>query len=416
MKNVSSNPLITVIIPTRERADTLLFAIKTALDQESDSYEVLVSDNFSQDNTKEVVQSFYDRRLVYVNTGRRLSMSDNWEFALERARGEYVVFIGDDDAVMPGAIDKLQTFIQDNVSLVYYWFTHNYIWPMYGKMAYVNRLVSNRRPFEVDMEKEARYIASTGGISSLYPLPTLYHGAVAKRLLDMIREQTGRVFHTLEPDFFIFMTMPAFTSKAVNVGYPVTVLGYSKEANSSFHIVKDGIAKVENYIQEYGDYKVHPALLFPGIPIRVILGYDVILAAMDKIPQFYGGVQFNYNLMWACLLRGAKSGGYEFNLKKILQERQHLQQYHLSLVRVVFYFVAYKFLSLCHRMLKKKKSMYSPESAPDNISDFVKQLEGARKGKEDTPPLEPTGCEGKGKFVRFIEFIAEFLLVKRVRR
>ena len=101
MDNQHTKPFISVIIPTRERADTLLFAIKTAFDQNSDDYEVIVSDNFSQDNTKEVVESFSDPRLVYVNSGRRLSMCDNYEFGLEHARGEYIIFIGDDDAIMP---------------------------------------------------------------------------------------------------------------------------------------------------------------------------------------------------------------------------------------------------------------------------------------------------------------------------
>src|SRR5215207_8249326 len=112
----SAEPLISLIIPTRERAETLFFALQTALDQVSDSYEVIVSDNFSQDNTEQVVRNFNDPRLRYFNTGKRLSMSDNWEFALGKARGEYIVYIGDDDAMMPGGINRLETLIQERQS------------------------------------------------------------------------------------------------------------------------------------------------------------------------------------------------------------------------------------------------------------------------------------------------------------
>ncbi len=43
------DPLISVIVPTRERAETLVFTLRSAIDQELTSYEVVVSDNFSQD-------------------------------------------------------------------------------------------------------------------------------------------------------------------------------------------------------------------------------------------------------------------------------------------------------------------------------------------------------------------------------
>ena len=140
--NQTSKILISLIIPTRERVETLPFAIKTALDQKSCNYEVLVSDNFSADNTKEVVQSFNDSRLIYINTGKRLSMCDNFEFALEHARGKYVIFIGDDDGVMPGAIDKLETTIQSKPSSVYCWPKPIYLWPKNDKSAVVWSLPS----------------------------------------------------------------------------------------------------------------------------------------------------------------------------------------------------------------------------------------------------------------------------------
>src|SRR5687767_10792326 len=102
-----TRPLLSLIVPTRERARTLAFTLATALDQASGNYEVVVSDNASADDTEAVVRAIGDRRLRYFNTGRRLSMCDNYEFALENARGDYVIIIGDDDAVMPAGVDFL---------------------------------------------------------------------------------------------------------------------------------------------------------------------------------------------------------------------------------------------------------------------------------------------------------------------
>src|SRR5207253_431279 len=103
----SIRPLISIIIPTRERVETLRATLSTALDQKSDQIEILVADNASSDGTQSFVASVRDSRVRYVNSGRRVSMSANWEIALEHASGEYLLIIGDDDAILPGAIDRL---------------------------------------------------------------------------------------------------------------------------------------------------------------------------------------------------------------------------------------------------------------------------------------------------------------------
>ena len=85
------NPVISLIIPTRERADTLKHTLQSALNQSSTDYEIVVCDNNSQDDTKQVVKGFADSRIIYLNTGKRLSMVDNWNYALTYARGDYVI-------------------------------------------------------------------------------------------------------------------------------------------------------------------------------------------------------------------------------------------------------------------------------------------------------------------------------------
>ena len=80
----SPAPLLSLIIPTRERAETLAFTLATALEQQSRDYEIIVSDNASADHTKAVVDKLDDARIHYFNTGQRLSMCGNYEFALER--------------------------------------------------------------------------------------------------------------------------------------------------------------------------------------------------------------------------------------------------------------------------------------------------------------------------------------------
>ena len=63
-----SRPRFSVLIPTRERADTLYHALRTCLDQDFDSFEVVVSDNCSSPATREVVERLASPRLKYVRS------------------------------------------------------------------------------------------------------------------------------------------------------------------------------------------------------------------------------------------------------------------------------------------------------------------------------------------------------------
>ncbi len=81
-----SAPRFSVVIPTRERADTLRFALRTCLDQAFDDYEVIVSDNFSSPATRGVVDEAAAPKVRYVRTPEPVAMSTNWEFAVAHAR------------------------------------------------------------------------------------------------------------------------------------------------------------------------------------------------------------------------------------------------------------------------------------------------------------------------------------------
>ena len=165
------NPLLSVIIPTRENAETLPYTLRTALDQTSRNFEVIVSDNFSQDNTAQIVKSFSDPRIRLINPGRRLSMCDNWDFALLHAAGDYVMFSGDDDAIAPGALDKLEASIRTTHCLVYCWPRPVYNWPMDGQPARVFHLPPTTQASQVNLQNLARVVVSRGGRLETVPHP-----------------------------------------------------------------------------------------------------------------------------------------------------------------------------------------------------------------------------------------------------
>jgi len=363
-------PLVSVIIPTRERADTLAFTLATALDHQSRDYEVVVSDNASADHTRTVVERFQDGRIQYFNTGRRVSMCGNYEFALEQARGDYVIYIGDDDAVIPGALDQLLArFRVAQEQVIHMWPLHIYDWPVDGKPAHVAYLAPVREPTELDLKAKARFVVSVGGWR-YGDLPSPYHCAIPKRILDAIRQRTGKVFHSTQPDVFTAMAIPAFADRAINLGQTVTLNGRSARSNGLGFVQRSALANIERFIREYGDYRFHPTL-YPGVPGAANMIPDAVLMARDLFPEVYGGVDFNYSAMWAyiCRLRFVSH-------RDVLRQRAGIRRQH------PFRISSFLSMSAVHELSAVRRTMLNRimplgsfrQHTPDNIHDFVRAL------------------------------------------
>jgi len=377
-------PLITIAIPTRERADTLKFSLATVLSQENNNFQVIVSDNFSQDNTKEVVEDFADCRITYVNTGRRLSMCDNWDFALKHVQGEYVIFIGDDDGLMPRAINRLEELIKTMPSPIYCWDYHEYIWPIEGNPPKIISIAPGHSAYEIDLNRLVRFSLKWGGIRQ-GRLPKVYHAAVSTSLLDTIREKTGRVFHSQAPDFFTAYALPAFSNRAVNVGVALTVAGYSGKSNSGTATSKDGDDNWQTFVREYGTYQFH-STLFPDAPFIINHIQDSVLVAMDMFPEYYGNIRFNYDAMWACMVW---SDRYRNTLSvaenklisafHLISNRKKLRVYHpFNVARFLFYYfigALLTFRAVLKRKIRQRKINKSVNYCPQNIKDFVQLAE-----------------------------------------
>jgi glycosyltransferase involved in cell wall biosynthesis len=89
---------VSIIIPTYNRAERLKKAIESALEQDYENLEVLVSDNNSTDNTQDIVEEFFsDNRFIYNKNDTNIGMIFNWRKGLELSSGDYFLLLSDDD-------------------------------------------------------------------------------------------------------------------------------------------------------------------------------------------------------------------------------------------------------------------------------------------------------------------------------
>jgi glycosyltransferase involved in cell wall biosynthesis len=117
-----AKPLVTVIIPTFNRAPLVGRAIRSVLSQTWQDWELLVVDDASTDGTEEAVRSFSDARIQYLRHDRNQRVSAARNTGIRVARGEYVSFLDDDDEWLPEKLAKeLEVFRNSDpeVGLVY---------------------------------------------------------------------------------------------------------------------------------------------------------------------------------------------------------------------------------------------------------------------------------------------------------
>ena len=115
-------PKLSVCVPTFNRAALLRESLEAIANQGASALfevlEVLVSDNASVDNTTEVVRSVRERypdlKLHYVRHAENIGMDRNLYGVVQRAAGDFVLVVSDDDVMLPGALPKLLALIEEH--------------------------------------------------------------------------------------------------------------------------------------------------------------------------------------------------------------------------------------------------------------------------------------------------------------
>jgi len=105
------DPIVSVVIPTYNRAHVLTRAIQSVLNQTYQDFEIIVVDDHSTDNTEEVVKSFNDPRIRYIRHEENRGAAAARNTGIMVAKGEFIAFQDSDDEWLPEKLEKqMQVF------------------------------------------------------------------------------------------------------------------------------------------------------------------------------------------------------------------------------------------------------------------------------------------------------------------
>ncbi|MCF7869806.1 MAG: glycosyltransferase family 2 protein [Candidatus Omnitrophica bacterium] len=127
---MDKKPLFSIIIPTYNRRQFLKIAIESVLKQTYANYELIIVDDGSTDNTKELIKDYKDSRLNYYYQQNKGPASAR-NLGIAKARGEFVCFLDSDDRFRINKLEISHRYIKEKSS--YKIFHSEEIWYKNGK-------------------------------------------------------------------------------------------------------------------------------------------------------------------------------------------------------------------------------------------------------------------------------------------
>lgn len=266
-----STPELTIIIPTRNRAQTLEHALRTCTSQSYERLNILVSDNASTDDTVDIVKSINDTRIRYLNTHQRMSMTRNWEFALSHVNSGYISFMGDDDGLLPNAASDIASIIQQTQTDAISWNKAEYHWPNHPNIALRDLLMVSVNNVLLEFSSDLALKHSTRFWLPYNKLPTLYNSFVSYDSVDACRKAGEPFFRSVTPDVYSGFALMQVLNSYLYSSRPFSVNGSSASSNGAAAISGSRLeGEAANFMSEIDFeqnemYKVIPGAIYSSI-------------------------------------------------------------------------------------------------------------------------------------------------------
>jgi glycosyltransferase involved in cell wall biosynthesis len=106
--------MISVILSTFNDERTIFHSIKSILNQSYKNFELIIINDSSNDKTKEIIQSFDDKRIVYFENLKNIGRSKSRNNGIKKAKGDFIAIMDGDDIAAPERLDVELKYLKLN--------------------------------------------------------------------------------------------------------------------------------------------------------------------------------------------------------------------------------------------------------------------------------------------------------------
>lgn len=288
---MTSIPFFSVIIPTRNRPELFKDALQSVLLQDFNDFEVIISDNSTDENTQVAIEPFVNNsKLIAFRADGNLSMPQHWEFATQKARGRYVLVLTDRSVLKQHALHTIHAAINASVDdvLVCAW-----RWSLFDDNTgceYADfPLIKQDAIVNLSSQEIARnFVNRQEGYP--YDLPRALNSCYRNDIAAHIRNHRA-LFLPLSPDFTSAFLLLAHTKQVLFLDTALFIsqgLSVSNGGQAS-----DSISAAESYLSTLGitDYYAH-------VPIKMPLVENIIFEDFLAIQELIGGELNKVDMNW----------------------------------------------------------------------------------------------------------------------
>jgi len=293
---IGTSTRISIVIPTRNRAALLNDALYTIVSQKYMNWECVVFDNCSDEPLDNLVQSWNDKRIKYFRSNKFLPVTDSWNSAIDKASGDYITLLGDDDGLTPEFMSRVDYIVRshDDLDFIYSslfqyfhpgvapWTPEGYIIDLrYGKFF-------NDRVDYFSLDPKLATDAVIGSFSLLRNFAfNMQSFCFSKEFLQGVRSN-GKVFRSPFPDYYLANIAMATGKSIVVSPKALTIAGVSKASFgfTLFNNLEDtGTALLATNLNDDAIYSDHCRSLLPG-PLYNTKYLITMLHAQTRLGNF----------------------------------------------------------------------------------------------------------------------------------
>lgn len=276
-----------ILIPTRNRPDLLELAVESVRLQEYPNWEVVVSDNASDGDIQLRMKSFGDPRIRTRRNDEFVPVTKNWNAALELATGDYFIMLGDDDALIPGSLGRLNRLLDawGNPEAIYAQ-ARQYAYPgvipgnpeAFIQTGYNAFLAGAKESFLLKPSVALGMVRSAMEFRILYGF-NMQHFVIGRGLVERLKPK-GPFFQSPYPDYYAANAVLLEARPLLASPDPVALIGISPKSFGFYYFngrEDDGTAFLQNEV----DPKIAKRLqgeVIPGTNMN-----DSWLAAMETL-------------------------------------------------------------------------------------------------------------------------------------
>lgn len=253
MDNICSNvqfkenetPFFSIVIPTRNRAELVLDAIQSVLNQSFTNYELIISDNSDvplvpESNNRKIPCWLRHSHVKYVYTKKAMYLADHFDFATRLAKGRYIAILTDRFVMLPSALEVLFKVISAYQSgepdLI--------VWNTQSNYSEITRIQTTAEfTGRIELFEAKKLLANFIEFSSWYDgnlyfskLPRGLNSIYKRRLADELITEYGQVFRPFSPDYASAFLFVAYADEVLYIDLPLYISHGNKSTGNTSNL------------------------------------------------------------------------------------------------------------------------------------------------------------------------------------